>query len=83
MFNLNVIHSGLLGNLSQKIDYFLGTLKHEQIVALSYLLSAITLLCLIGYILCKALYQKKILQQLHKKKLSQKEQYNEKHHSKT
>ncbi|WP_375661966.1 hypothetical protein [Bartonella sp. OC16QHHD] len=83
MLDLNGIHSGLLGNLSQKIDFFLSTLKHEQIVVLSYVLSAISLLCLIGYILCKALYQKKILQQLNKKELSQKEKYNEKHPSKT
>ncbi|WP_142416238.1 hypothetical protein [Bartonella massiliensis] len=83
MLDLNGIHSGLLGNLSQKIDVFLGTLEHEQIVILSYGLSAISLLSLLGYILCKALYQKKILQQLNKKKLSQKEKYNEEHLSKT
>ncbi len=73
MLDLNGIHGGLLGNLSQKIDFFLSTLKHEQIVVLSYVLSAISLLCLIGYILCKALYQKKILQHLNKKELSQKD----------
>ncbi|WP_375656396.1 hypothetical protein [Bartonella sp. CM120XJJH] len=83
MLDLNSIQGGLLGNLSQKIDFFLSTLKHEQIVVLSYVLSAISLLCLIGYILCKALYQKKILQQLNKKEFSQKEKYNEKHPSKT
>ncbi|WP_375644390.1 MULTISPECIES: hypothetical protein [unclassified Bartonella] len=83
MLDLNGTQGGLLGNLSQKIDFFLSTLKHEQIVILSYVLSAISLLCLIGYILCKALYQKKILQQLNKKELSQKEKYNEKHPSKT
>ncbi|EJF85508.1 hypothetical protein MCY_01069 [Bartonella rattimassiliensis 15908] len=73
MLDLNGIHNGLLGNLSQKIDFFLKTLKHEQIVVLSYMLSAISLLCLIGYILCKALYQRKILQRLNKKELSQKD----------
>ncbi|CAK00611.1 heme exporter protein CcmD [Bartonella tribocorum] len=83
MLDLNGIHSGLLGNLSQKIDFFLGSLKHKQIVVLSYTLSAISLLCLIGYILCKALYQKKILQQLNKKEFSQKEKYDEEHPSKT
>ncbi|WP_208440774.1 hypothetical protein [Bartonella raoultii] len=83
MPDLNSIHSGLLGNLSQQIDWFLGTLHHEQIVLLSYMLSAIFLLCLTGHILCKALYQKKILQQLNKKELFWKEKQNEKHTSKT
>ncbi|WP_375615587.1 hypothetical protein [Bartonella sp. AP58NXGY] len=73
MLDLNGIQNGLLGNLSLKIDFFLGTLKHEQIVILSYMLSAISLFFLIGYILCKALYQKKILQQLNNKELPQKE----------
>ncbi|WP_246464839.1 hypothetical protein [Bartonella phoceensis] len=79
MFHLNSLHSGLLGNLSQQIDWFLGTLHHEQIVVLSYILSAISLLCLIGHILCKAAYQKKILQQLNKKELFRKEKHNENH----
>ncbi|WP_330168495.1 hypothetical protein [Bartonella grahamii] len=83
MLDLNGIQGGLLGNLSQKIDFFLSILKHQQIVVLSYVLSAISLLCLIGYILCKALYQKKILQQLNKKELSQKEKCNEKYPSQT
>ncbi|PIT70274.1 heme exporter protein CcmD [Bartonella tribocorum] len=83
MLDLNGIQSGLLGNLSLKIDLFLGTLKHEQIVVLSYTLSALSLLCLIGYILCKALYQKKILQRLNKKELLKREKYNEEHPSKT
>lgn len=73
MLDLNGIQSGILGNLSLKIDFFLGNLKHEQIVILSYMLSAISLFCLIGYILCKALYQKKILKQLNDKELPQKE----------
>ncbi|WP_455480829.1 hypothetical protein V3564_06905 [Bartonella sp. B12(2025)] len=83
MLDLNGIYSGLLGNLSQKIDFFLGTLHHEQIVVLSYMLSAISLLCLIGHILCKSIYQKKILQQLNKKELFRKEKYNENYPSKT
>ncbi|WP_244979336.1 hypothetical protein [Bartonella queenslandensis] len=73
MLDLNGIQSGILGNLSLKIDFFLGNLKHEQIVILSYMLSAISLFCLIGYILCKALSQKKILKQLNDKELPQKE----------
>ncbi|MBB5073873.1 hypothetical protein HNQ69_000999 [Bartonella callosciuri] len=83
MFDLNSTHSGLLGNLSKQIDFFLGTLHHEQIVILSYIFSAISLLCLIGHILCKAFYQKKILQQLNKKELFRKGKYNENHPSKT
>ncbi|WP_019219153.1 heme exporter protein CcmD [Bartonella florencae] len=82
MLERNSIHSRFLGNISQQIDRFLGTLLHEQIVVLSYMLSAITLLGLIAHILCKALYQKKILQQLNKKELFWKEKHNEKHSSK-
>ncbi|MET3559621.1 heme exporter protein D [Bartonella japonica] len=77
MLDLNNIYNRLLGNLSQQIDFFLGTLHHNQIVILSYMLSAISLLCLIGHILCKAIYQKKILQQLNKKEPFRKEKYNE------
>lgn len=73
MLDLSSTHSGILGNLSQQIDFFLGTLRHEQIVILSYMLSAISLLCFIGYTLYKGIYQKKILQQLNKKELSRKE----------
>ncbi|EJF89465.1 hypothetical protein ME1_00235 [Bartonella vinsonii subsp. arupensis OK-94-513] len=83
MLALNNIHNGLLGNLSQKIDFFLGSLHHEQIVVLSYMLSAILLLCLIGHILYKAIDQKKTLQQLNKKELFEKKQYHENHSSKT
>ncbi|WP_455466175.1 hypothetical protein [Bartonella sp. B39] len=83
MLDLNSIHGRLLGNLSQQIDWFLGTLHREQIVFLSYMLSAVSLLCLIGHILCKAVYQKKILQQLNKKELFRKEKYNENYPSKT
>lgn len=83
MLDLNSIHNGFLGNLSQQIDWFLGTLHHKQIVILSYMLSTIFLLCFIIYILCKALYQKKILKQLNKKELFWKEKHNEKHPSKT
>ncbi|AGF75257.1 hypothetical protein [Bartonella vinsonii] len=79
---LNNMHNELLGNLSQKIDFFLGTFHHQQIVVLSYMLSAISLLCFIGYILYKAIYQKKILQQLNKKELFKKKQYHENHSSK-
>ncbi|EJF76158.1 heme exporter protein CcmD [Bartonella birtlesii] len=73
MLEHNSIYSGFLGNLSQQIDWLLGILHHEQIVVLSYILSAIVLLCLIGHTLCKALYQKKILQQLNKKELFREE----------
>ncbi|WP_019223184.1 heme exporter protein CcmD [Bartonella rattaustraliani] len=83
MLNLNNIHNEFVGNLSQQIDWFLGTLHHEQIVLLSYMLSALSLSCLIGHIFRKALSQKKILQQLNKKELFGKEKYNEKHSSKT
>ncbi|GAA5097011.1 hypothetical protein [Bartonella acomydis] len=83
MLDRNSIHSRLLGNLSQQIDWFLGTLHHKQIVVLSYIFSAAALLCLIGHILRKTLYQKKILQQLNKKELFRKEKYNEKYSSKT
>ncbi|UNE54339.1 hypothetical protein [Bartonella machadoae] len=69
MLDLNNIHNEVLGNLSQKIDWFLGTLHHEQIVILSYMFSALSLLCFIGYILYKGQYQKKILQQLKQKEL--------------
>ncbi|WP_273759736.1 hypothetical protein [Bartonella sp. ML70XJBT.G] len=82
MLDLNSSHSGLLGNLSQQIDLFLGTLHHKQIVILSYMLSAIFLLCLMGHILCKAIYQKKILQQLNKKEVFWKEKHHEKYPSK-
>ncbi|KEC56176.1 heme exporter protein CcmD [Bartonella koehlerae] len=77
------IHSGLLGNFFQQVDFFLGTLHHKQIVILSYIFSAISLLCLIGHILYKAIYQKKILQQLNKKELFRKEKYHENNPSKT
>ncbi|WP_336287692.1 MULTISPECIES: hypothetical protein [unclassified Bartonella] len=83
MFNLNGTQNGFLGNLSQQIDFFLGTLRHEQIVVLSYILSAISLLCLIGHILRKSVHQKKTLQQLKEKELFQKEKYNETHSSNT
>ncbi|WP_156851361.1 hypothetical protein [Bartonella refiksaydamii] len=73
MLDLDSIYSGFLGNLSQQIDFFLGTLRHEQIVILSYILSAISLLCYIGYTLLKGIYQKKILQQLNKKEIFRKE----------
>ncbi|EJF79736.1 hypothetical protein [Bartonella doshiae] len=79
MPHLNSMKSGILGTLSQKIDFFLGTLHHEQIVILSYMLSAISLLCFTGYILRKAIHQKKILQRLNAKELFLKEKYNEKH----
>ncbi|WP_409361407.1 hypothetical protein ACRPOS_009110 [Bartonella heixiaziensis] len=83
MLDLNSTHSGLLGNLSQKIDFFLGALHHEQIVILSYMLSAISLLCFIGHILRTSIYQKKILQQLNEKGLFRREKYNENSPSKT
>ncbi|WP_345114341.1 hypothetical protein [Bartonella jaculi] len=83
MLDLNSTHSGLLGNLSQQIDSFLGTLHHEQIVVLSYMLSAIFLLCFIGHILRKGIYQKKILQQLNEKELFRREKHDENYPSKT
>ncbi|EJF85055.1 heme exporter protein CcmD [Candidatus Bartonella washoeensis] len=83
MLDLNSIHKRLLGNLSQKIDFFLGTLHHEQIVVLSYMLSAISLLCFIVHILRKGMYQKKILQKLNGKDTFRKEKYNENYSSKT
>ncbi|WP_317992627.1 hypothetical protein [Bartonella gliris] len=83
MLDLNSTNSGLLGNLSQQIDFFLGTLHHEQIVILSYILSAISLLCFIGNILRKGIYQKKILQKLNEKGLFQREKYNENYPSTT
>ncbi|WP_455478815.1 heme exporter protein CcmD [Bartonella sp. B10] len=79
MFRLNNIQSSILGNLSQKIDLFLTTLCHEQIVILSYIISAISLVCLIGYILRKNMHQKKILRQLKEKEQLWKKKYNEKH----
>ncbi|WP_336278773.1 hypothetical protein [Bartonella sp. CB175] len=83
MLNINSIESVLLGNLSQNIDFFLGTLHREQIVVLSYILSAISLLCLIGHILRKGIHQKKILWKLKEKELFHKEKYNENHPSQT
>ncbi|WP_246588205.1 hypothetical protein [Bartonella raoultii] len=83
MLDLNSIHSRFSGNFSQQVDFFLGTLHQKQIVILSYTLSAISLLSLIGYILCKGLYQKKMLHKLNKKKLFEKEKYNENPSSKT
>ncbi|WP_455476009.1 hypothetical protein [Bartonella sp. B17] len=83
MLNLNSSQGGLLGNLSQQIDFFLSALHHGQIVILSYMLSTISLLCFLGYILYKNIYQKKILRQLKEKELFQKEKCNENHPSKT
>ncbi|MET3588960.1 hypothetical protein ABID23_000030 [Bartonella silvatica] len=82
MLDPNSAHGKLLGNLSQRIDLFLGTLNHEQIVILSYALSIISLLCFLGHILCKAIYQEKTLQQLNKEELSEKEEHNERPPSK-
>ncbi|WP_455474233.1 heme exporter protein CcmD [Bartonella sp. B30(2025)] len=83
MPNLNSFQSGILGNLSQQIDFFLGALHHGQIVILSYALSAISLLGFLGHILYKSLRQKKILQQLKEKELFYKEKCNENRSSKT
>ncbi|ABM44773.1 heme exporter protein CcmD [Bartonella bacilliformis str. Heidi Mejia] len=77
MLDLNNIQNQHLENFSQRIDRLLGTLHHEQIVVLSYVLSAIILLCLIGHIIRKSAHQKKILQQLQTKELIWKEKYNE------
>ncbi|WP_455482066.1 hypothetical protein V4P56_06415 [Bartonella sp. B35(2025)] len=81
MLSINNIQSRILGNLSQQIDFFLITLCHEQIVVLSYMISAIFLICLIGYTLHKSVHQKKILQQLKEKELFWKEKYNDNHPS--
>lgn len=83
MSNLNNSHNAFLGNFSQRIDFFLGTLHNEQIVVLSYMLSAIILLCLAGYILHKRIRQRKILHTLHTKELAWKDKYSESHLSKT
>ncbi|WP_332065315.1 hypothetical protein [Bartonella sp. CB189] len=77
MQNLSSIQSGFLENLSQKIDFFLGTFHREQIVMLSYMLSAIFLLCFIGYILCKGIHQKKILWELKEKNCLDEKRYND------
>ncbi|EJF91887.1 heme exporter protein CcmD [Bartonella melophagi] len=69
MPNSNNMQNKLLENFSQRIDFLLGTLHHEQTVILSYMLSAITLLCFIGHILRKGAHQRKILQQLQAKEL--------------
>ncbi|WP_022708589.1 heme exporter protein CcmD [Bartonella bovis] len=79
MPNSNNIQNKLLENFSQRIDFLLGTLHHEQTVILSYMLSAITLLCFIGYILRKGAYQRKILQQLQAKEMIWEEKCNENH----
>ncbi|MCZ2203423.1 hypothetical protein [Bartonella sp. A05] len=83
MPNINNNQSEFLGNFSQRIDFFLGTLHHEQIVVLSYMLSAIILLCFVGHILHKGIRQKKILRQLQTKELTWKAKYSENHTSKT
>ncbi|AGF74006.1 hypothetical protein BAnh1_01140 [Bartonella australis AUST/NH1] len=79
MLNLNSDQIGVLRNFSRKIDYFLGTLHQEQIVVLSYMISAISLLCFLGRILYKGAYQKKVLRQLKEKELIWKEKRNENH----
>lgn len=71
------IQNEFLGSFSQKIDWLLGHLQHEQIVALSYTLSTIILLCLIGNVLYKGMRQKKILQQLREKRSNLKKDMNE------
>ncbi|AQX28699.1 MULTISPECIES: heme exporter protein CcmD [unclassified Bartonella] len=83
MFELNNTQNEVFGNFVEKIDFFLATLHHEQIVALSYILSASVLLCFIGYILRKSVRQKKILKQLQTKETIWKKQYNESHPSQT
>ncbi|CBI75806.1 Heme exporter protein CcmD [Bartonella clarridgeiae 73] len=83
MLQLNDTQNEAFGNFVQRIDFFLGTLHHEQIVALSYMLSASVLFCFIGYILRKSVRQKKILKQLQTKDTIWKKQYNENHSSQT
>ncbi|MDD9328883.1 MAG: hypothetical protein PV354_00270 [Bartonella sp.] len=81
MFQLNNTQNEAFGNFVQRIDLFLGTLHHEQIVALSYILSASVLFCFIGCILYKSMRQKKILKQLQIKETIWEKQYNENHPS--
>ncbi|ATO58142.1 hypothetical protein B11Cv2_014080 [Bartonella sp. 1-1C] len=81
MLQLSNTQNEAFGNFIQRIDFFLGTLHHEQTVALSYILSASVLFCFIGCILHKRIRQKKILKQLQIKEKIWKKQYNENHPS--
>ncbi|AQX19136.1 hypothetical protein BA1379B_013390 [Bartonella sp. A1379B] len=81
MLQLNNTQNEAFGNFVQRIDLFLGTLNHQQIVALSYILSASVLFCFIGYILYKSMRQKKILKQLQIQETIWEKQYNENHPS--
>ncbi|WP_407965583.1 hypothetical protein [Bartonella sp. C271] len=83
MLQLNHAQNEAFGNFIQRIDFFLGSLHHEQIVALSYMLSASVLFCFIGCILHKSARQKKILKQLQIKEKIWKKQYDENHPSQT
>ncbi|AQX20768.1 hypothetical protein Bcsk_001030 [Bartonella sp. CDC_skunk] len=81
MLQLNNTQNEAFGNFVQRIDLFFGTLNHQQIVALSYILSASVLFCFIGYILYKSMRQKKILKQLQIQETIWEKQYNENHPS--
>ncbi|WP_297323541.1 heme exporter protein CcmD [uncultured Bartonella sp.] len=49
---------------SDRIDIFLGSFDHGQIVTLSYAISAMILLCLVIYIVLNGKHQKARLNQL-------------------
>jgi len=50
--------------ISDRIDIFLGHFDHSQIVALSYIVSAVVLLLLVLYIFLNGRHQKNRLQKL-------------------
>ena len=50
--------------ISDRIDIFLGHFDHSQIVALSYIVSAVVLLLLVLYIFLNGRHQKARLQKL-------------------
>lgn len=60
---MNTLAERTLG-FSDRIDMFLGSFDHAQIVTLSYAISAIVLLCLVLYIVLNGKHQKARLRQL-------------------
>lgn len=61
---MNDTTASFSGGFSNRIDFWLGSLDHLQIVILSYAVSAIVLLFLVGYILIDGKRQKAKLAKL-------------------
>lgn len=60
---MNTMTETTLG-FSDRVDVFLGSFDHAQIVTLSYTVSAIVLLCLFFYIVLNGKHQKARLNRL-------------------